>query len=126
MLTQHQVSLVKRVAIGTSLSLALLTAQVDIDAVFYRKLTIVPLNIVLYNVFSSKGPDLYGTEPWHFYLRNLALNFHLWLPLALSALPLLVIQMALDRCLLSKPGHELGIQGLHQGSPMYRGIRMVF
>lgn len=52
----------------------------------------VPLNIVLYNVFggAGKGPDIYGTEPWWFYLANLALNFNVLLPLALLSVPLLV------------------------------------
>jgi alpha-1,2-mannosyltransferase len=59
------------------------------------------LNIVLYNIFagSSKGPDIYGTEPWHFYIRNLALNFNIWLPLALAAHPLLFLRQMLT----SKP-----------------------
>ena len=54
---------------------------------------IVPLNIVLYNVFggAGKGPNIYGTEPWHFYIRNLILNFNLWFVLALAALPLVVL-----------------------------------
>jgi alpha-1,2-mannosyltransferase len=54
----------------------------------------VPLNIVLYNVFSggSKGPNIYGVEPWHYYLRNLALNFNVWFFLALGALPLFLFQ----------------------------------
>lgn len=59
----------------------------------------VPLNIVLYNVFSggSKGPNIYGVEPWHYYLRNLALNFNAWFFLALGALPLLMLQHLLGR-----------------------------
>lgn len=54
----------------------------------------VPLNIVLYNVFSgpSKGPNIYGVEPWHFYVRNLVLNFNAWFLLAMCALPLLLFQ----------------------------------
>ncbi|QIW95535.1 hypothetical protein AMS68_001053 [Peltaster fructicola] len=92
-----RIEFIKRLAFGIGSSLLLLAAQVAIDAVFYRKVTIVPLNIVLYNVFSSRGPDLYGTEPWHFYVRNLALNFHVWLPLALLALPFLLVQMASDK-----------------------------
>lgn len=58
----------------------------------YTRFEIVPLNIVLYNVFGGdeKGPDLYGTEPWWFYLANLTLNFNLLLPLALIAAPALV------------------------------------
>jgi alpha-1,2-mannosyltransferase len=69
-------------------------AQTAIDAFFYRKLTIVPWNIVAYNVFgdTSKGPDIYGTESWDFYLRNLVLNFGIWLPIAILALPLVAIK----------------------------------
>lgn len=68
--------------------------QTSIDSAFYRKLVCVPLNIVLYNVFSggSRGPDIYGVEPWHFYIRNLALNFNIWFFLALASLPLLLVQ----------------------------------
>ena len=66
-----------------------------IDSLFYRKLVFVPLNIVLYNVFSdsSRGPDIFGTEPWHFYVRNLLLNFNIWFVLAMCAGPLLVFTL---------------------------------
>lgn len=66
--------------------------QVSIDAFFYHKLLVIPWRIVLYNVFSdsTRGPDIFGTESWHFYLRNLSLNFNLWFLLAMSAGPLLV------------------------------------
>lgn len=45
----------------------------------------------MYNVFggSERGPHIYGTEPWDFYLRNLLLNFNVWFLLALLAGPLL-------------------------------------
>lgn len=68
--------------------------QTSIDSFFYRKLVCVPLNIVLYNVFSAgnKGPNIYGVEPWHYYIRNLALNFNFWFFLALGAAPLLLLQ----------------------------------
>lgn len=71
--------------------------QTAVDAFFYRKLAVVPLNIVLYNVFggSGKGPNIYGTEPWHFYIRNLILNFNLWFVLALVSLPLTLLQYAI-------------------------------
>lgn len=53
-------------------------------------------NIVKYNIFSSTGgPDLYGTEPWTFYFRNLGLNFNIWFVLALLSLPLFLLQKAL-------------------------------
>ncbi|KAK6735534.1 hypothetical protein RB195_018628 [Necator americanus] len=47
-----------------------------------------PLNIVLYNVFSEHGPDLYGTEPISFYLKNLILNWNIVALLSPLALPL--------------------------------------
>ena len=41
-----------------------------------------------YNVFTSHGPDLYGTEPASYYLLNGILNFNLVFLAALSVLPL--------------------------------------
>ena len=48
----------------------------------------------MYNVFSgsSRGPALFGTEPWHFYIRNLTLNFNVWFLLAMFAGPILGLQ----------------------------------
>jgi alpha-1,2-mannosyltransferase len=79
---------------GSARSLVVLAIQIAIDSFFYKKLVCVPLNIVLYNVFSggSRGPDIYGVEPWHFYIRNLTLNFNIWFFLALAAFPLLLVQ----------------------------------
>lgn len=54
-----------------------------IDSIYFGKLTLASLNIVLYNVFSTRGPDLYGTEPWTFYMLNGLLNFNIMWPLAL-------------------------------------------
>jgi alpha-1,2-mannosyltransferase len=57
---------------------------------------VVPWNIVSYNVFGGegKGPDIFGTEPWTFYLRNLLLNFNIWSVLAMATGPLLILQAA--------------------------------
>ncbi len=68
----------------------------------------MPLNIVLYNIFSGpgRGPEIYGTEPWHFYIRNLLLNFNVWFVLAVSALPLFALQK-----LFSRSGQQ-GVTGL--------------
>ena len=69
------------------------------DTLFYGRLTIVPWNIIKYNVFpdTSRGPELYGTEPVHFYISNLLLNFNVLLPLALFSLPALAITYRVDR-----------------------------
>ncbi|XP_032777256.2 alpha-1,2-mannosyltransferase ALG9 isoform X1 [Daphnia magna] len=58
-----------------------------VDSYHYGRLVVAPLNIVLYNVFSGHGPDLYGTSPWTFYFLNGFLNFNFIFPLALVALP---------------------------------------
>ncbi|TIC43277.1 hypothetical protein E3Q08_02357 [Wallemia mellicola] len=61
---------------------------VAIDSLYYGKLTVVPLNIIEYNIFSENGPTLYGVEPPHFYVLNLLLNFNFVFLLAVASLPL--------------------------------------
>ncbi|PWN24224.1 hypothetical protein BCV69DRAFT_280119 [Microstroma glucosiphilum] len=71
-----------------------------IDSLFYGKAVLVPLNIIIYNIMSTKrgaGPELYGVEPPTFYLANLALNAGpVILLLALAAIPLLAATRLLD------------------------------
>lgn len=73
--------------------------QVLIEAFFYHKAVLVPWNIVSYNLFSGagKGPDIFGTEPADFYLRNLLLNFNIWTVLALAAGPIVGVQYLFRR-----------------------------
>lgn len=73
--------------------------QVAVDLVFYGKVVIVPWRIVSYNILSgsSRGPDIFGTEPWHFYIRNLLLNFNAWFVLAIFAGPVLGLQLLFTR-----------------------------
>ncbi|XP_054611347.1 alpha-1,2-mannosyltransferase ALG9 isoform X3 [Dunckerocampus dactyliophorus] len=75
--------------------LIVLGPLVAVDSFFYGKLVVAPLNILLYNVFTPHGPDLYGTEPWHFYFMNGALNFNLVFVLALFSLPLTALMETL-------------------------------
>jgi alpha-1,2-mannosyltransferase len=72
---------------------------IGIDSLAYGRFVIVPWNIIRYNIFggSERGPDLYGTEPWYFYILNLALNFNVLVPLALIALPALAVTYRIDR-----------------------------
>lgn len=90
--TQSGIETARRLVDGFTRSLIVLALQFFIDLFFYRRIAVVPWNIVRYNLFSTHGPNLYGTEPWDFYLRNLFLNFNLWTLLALLSLPLLVWQ----------------------------------
>ncbi|XP_054899742.1 alpha-1,2-mannosyltransferase ALG9 isoform X2 [Poeciliopsis prolifica] len=103
--------------------LLLLVPLVAVDSFFYGKLVIAPLNILLYNVFTEHGPDLYGTEPWHFYFLNGVLNFNLVFVLALFSLPL----TGLMETLL----HRFNVQNLGRPywltlSPMYLWMLVFF
>ena len=88
-----------------------------INLFFYRKPVVVAWNIVKYNIFSSnKGPELYGTEPWDFYIKNLILNFNIWFVLAMLALPLFLIQKVLSP---SNQGFQSGLRTLVFVTPFY-------
>lgn len=76
-----------------------------IDSLAYGRFTIVPWNIIEYNIFggAERGPDLYGSEPWHFYLLNLLLNFNVLVPAALFSIPALFITSFVDPKKLASP-----------------------
>ncbi|KAL5316751.1 hypothetical protein ACEPPN_015802 [Leptodophora sp. 'Broadleaf-Isolate-01'] len=84
---------------GIVSGLIVLVFEFVVSGFFYKTLVLVPFNIVWYNIFSEpgKGPEIYGTEPWHFYIRNLLLNFNIWFILACAALPLFTLQKLLSR-----------------------------
>ncbi|CAE6455165.1 unnamed protein product [Rhizoctonia solani] len=70
-----------------------------IDTYAYGRFTITPWNIIRYNIFSSssgRSPNLYGTEPWYYYIFNLILNFNILAPLALGSLPALFVTKRFD------------------------------
>lgn len=70
-----------------------------VDSMAYARLAIVPLNIITYNVLSARrgaGPELYGVEPWYYYLLNLALNFGPALVFALISLPMMLLLAIFD------------------------------
>lgn len=77
-LNQHNVlfRIVKGCVIGL---VSILIISTTIDSWFYQKLDLVPLNIVLYNVFGEEGegPEIFGIEPFHYYVLNLLVNFNI-------------------------------------------------
>uniref|UniRef100_A0A5S6Q9A6 Mannosyltransferase n=1 Tax=Trichuris muris TaxID=70415 RepID=A0A5S6Q9A6_TRIMR len=75
----------------------ILAYLVPVDSYFYGKITVTPLNIVLYNVFSEYGPELYGVEPFSYYPKNLLLNWNIAFPLALMCTPLMLCRFFLNR-----------------------------
>ncbi|XP_063696408.1 alpha-1,2-mannosyltransferase ALG9 isoform X2 [Culicoides brevitarsis] len=69
----------------------ILIPMTAIDSSYFGKLVISPVNLVLYNVFTSHGPNLYGVEPTSFYLINGFLNYNIiWLMSLLTPVMLLV------------------------------------
>jgi len=105
---------------GFIASLLLLLFEFLISGFFYKKPVIVPFNIVLYNVFSGpgRGPEIFGTEPWHFYIRNLLLNFNIWFVLAVAAFPL----FALKKVFVKTPqegGAVIGLRSVIFMAPFY-------
>ncbi|CAG8607962.1 4173_t:CDS:2 [Diversispora eburnea] len=81
---------VQRLIFGLMISMCLILVPLVLaDSYYYKQFNIVPLNIIMYNVFGGKdrGPELYGTEPWHFYIKNGLLNFNFLFILALISLP---------------------------------------
>lgn len=68
--------------------------MVKIDSSYFGRLVVAPFNIVYYNVFTSHGPDLYGTEPFHFYFVNLFLNFNLVFVAALIT-PIMLVSVCM-------------------------------
>ncbi|CAJ0951574.1 unnamed protein product, partial [Mesorhabditis belari] len=62
--------------------------MITFDSFYYGKLAFAPLNIVLYNVISGHGPELYGVEPVSFYIKNLILNWNIANLFAVISLPI--------------------------------------
>ncbi|KAI7894344.1 Alg9-like mannosyltransferase family-domain-containing protein [Mucor mucedo] len=70
------------------------------DQMFYRQYTIVAWNIIKYNIFAGtegRGPELYGTEPWYYYILNGILNFNIVFLLAMGSGVCVAITAFIDR-----------------------------
>ncbi|TWU72761.1 mannosyltransferase [Metarhizium rileyi] len=102
---------------GVIAGLIVLFFDILVNLFFYKKIAVVSWNIVKYNIFSSTGgPDLYGTEPWTFYFKNLTLNFNVWFILALLALPLFLMQKLISS---SGQGFQSGLRTVVFIAPFY-------
>merc|ERR1719410_3332498 len=97
-------------------AVTILGPQVLVDSYYYGKPVAASLNIVLYNVFTSHGPD-----PASFYLLNGCLNFNIVFPAALAVVPALAITKFILRGEVSASAHGSGYylsETLSQ-SPLY-------
>jgi len=94
----HAAKRARNLLIALTAGASILIPVIAIDTQAYQKLTIVPLNILRYNLLgdATHGPELYGTEPASFYLLNGLVNFNVLFPLALLSLPALWITSVVD------------------------------
>jgi len=92
-----------------------------IDSYFYGKPTIAPLQLILYNVFpkEGKGSQLFGVEPWYYYVLNLLLNFNLLSLLAFVFLPVCSFIFRLKATTLLWNNKVQWIESLWYCSPLY-------
>ncbi|EEA25590.1 mannosyltransferase [Talaromyces marneffei ATCC 18224] len=90
----HLGNTLRQIVNGGIRCIVILGLEIGVDSLFFQKFAFVPWNIVAYNVFGGegRGPNIFGTEPWTFYIRNLLLNFNVWFILAASIAPLLILQ----------------------------------
>lgn len=73
----------------------ILLPMIVLDSSYYGKLVLAPINIIIYNVFTSHGPNLYGTEPFSFYFINGFLNFNIvWLLALLTPIAIIISHFA--------------------------------
>ncbi|GAB0092917.1 Mannosyltransferase [Sergentomyia squamirostris] len=83
--------MLKEFVIWMTISAAtILIPMILIDSSYFGKIVIAPLNLIIYNVFTSHGPNLYGVEPFSYYLINGFLNFNIVWLLALITPGLLI------------------------------------
>lgn len=84
--------ILRKIIKSSILVLGFFSIVVIFDSIAFKRLQIVPLNIVLYNVLGSNktGPDIFGTEDWTYYVLNLVLNFNVIVILALFSVFIVV------------------------------------
>ncbi|XP_055698736.1 alpha-1,2-mannosyltransferase ALG9 [Phlebotomus papatasi] len=84
--------MLKNFIVWTGISAAtILIPMTLIDSTFFGRVVVAPINLIIYNVFSSHGPNLYGIESFKYYLVNGFLNFNIVWFLALGTPFLLTI-----------------------------------
>lgn len=114
----YDIAFVKRklhpILISCVSSLAfILPVLMAIDSHYYGRTVLAPLNIVMYNVFSKHGANLYGVEPWSFYFKNGLLNFNFAFAAALASGPAVLLRAKLTKQGVSKQDYLLELAPLY-------------
>uniref|UniRef100_A0A0C9QGV4 Mannosyltransferase n=1 Tax=Fopius arisanus TaxID=64838 RepID=A0A0C9QGV4_9HYME len=100
-----------------------LAPMIWLDSMYYGKLVIAPLNLILYNVFTSHGPDLYGTEPFTFYFINGFLNFNF---VFIGALVAPLALFSIWAVVPARPRHRYCLPYWVSLAPLYLWIAVMF
>ncbi|KAG7397570.1 mannosyltransferase [Phytophthora boehmeriae] len=109
----------KSVAVGAGIGGIVLAIELAVNFYYYKRWVLPAWNIVQYNVLSNETDStLYGTEPWSYYVLNLALNFNV---VALLALPAMLFVFLLPK------HYETGkLQLLTYLLPLYLWLAIMF
>ena len=81
--------------------LIILTLSITCDYYYYKKIIIAVINIAIYNAMGT-GANIYGTESWLYYLKNLFLNFNLMFILSVLVPILSILHKKIDKQLIYK------------------------
>ncbi|KAJ2551304.1 mannosyltransferase [Coemansia sp. RSA 1933] len=95
-------------AIGTGTLAIVVGAMAAVDSWHYGRLAVAAWNQVSYNVFggSEGGSQLYGTEPWYYYLKNGLVNGNAVMVLALASLPAWLVYYAVLRVATARSAQQ--------------------
>ncbi|CAK0830090.1 unnamed protein product [Prorocentrum cordatum] len=126
-----QAGLARAVLVAAASFVLWAAASLCVDSHFYGRPVLPAWEIIRYNVLDRSekgGPELYGVEPWYFYVANGFLNLTLALPAA-AALPFVaalchVLAGGGPRgALRGRPLHAVGgaLPGARVPSPRFRG-----
>lgn len=77
-------------------------------------------------MFSNKGPDLYGTEPISYYLKNLFLNFNFIFIFALVSLPVALLVEAYFRRRIGESYNSAATTFIFYLAPLYLWLGIFF
>nr|XP_050859128.1 alpha-1,2-mannosyltransferase ALG9 isoform X2 [Vespula vulgaris] len=94
----------------------ILAPMIWIDSIYYGRFVLAPLNIIMYNVFTTHGPDIYGTEPFSYYIANGFLNFNfIFIGALIAPFGLFLVWLVIP----AKPRERLCLPYWYSLAPLY-------
>jgi alpha-1,2-mannosyltransferase len=81
--TIHHYGFIPSLNVASGVSIGLLSLTSWVDSFYYKRIFFTPIHLLLYN--KGSGSEKYGVEPFHFYFKNLTLNFNIMFWIGLIA-----------------------------------------